>query len=592
MKQFKLGSLAIDPAEYGSHGNAVLGIRGSGKSYTATCIAEHLFDAGIPFIAFDPVGIWRHLRVPGKGKGYPIVVAGGKDGDLPLTVAGTPAIVRAAMQGGISLVIDLFDINLSKADWRRIVTAAVRTLMHENHAHGLRHVFIEEAAEFIPQKPIDWDVYAEIEKLARMGGNSRLGYTLINQRSQEVSKAILELCENVFLHRQRGKNALENMDKWLQVAGATEQKEIIKTLPDLPQGQCWAWLGGDHPTPPTLIKVPAKNSFHPDRRVMRGDTVATKAQPVDVGQFVTGMRGQLEKIVAEAKANDPTALKAEVRRLTAELAKKPAGGLAVDTGVIEIARQEGWQAGHAAGLERGIAEATGHCRDALLAQAQRLQDLAQKGVVAAAEEMRAAGQWSCPRTAGTRAPGITHARQPFTPAPTSAPVVSTSPAAKVSTTGTLKPALQRVVNAIGWWRQIGQDPVDRSRACVVAGLSPKASTFGVYIGELIKLGLVESSPGKVGLTAEGVALAVVPAGDTREQIHDVARGLLGPQEQRVFDAIYAVYPREIARVDLANAVGLSPTASTLGVYIGGIAAYGIIENGSRGHVRAAGWLFP
>lgn len=568
MKSFKFGSLAIDPAEYGSHGNAVLGIRGSGKSYTATAIAEHLFDAGIPFIAFDPVGIWRHLRVPGAGKGYPIVVAGGKDGDLPLTVAGAPAIVRAAMQGGVSLVIDLFDINLSKADWRRIVTAAVRTLMHENHAHGLRHVFIEEAAEFIPQKPIDWDVYAEIEKLARMGGNSRLGYTLINQRSQEVSKAILELCENVFLHRQRGKNALENMDKWLQVAGATEQKEIIKTLPDLPQGQCWAWLGGDHPTPPTLIKVPAKNSFHPDRRVMRGDTAATKAKPVDVGQFVEGMRGQLEKIVEQAKADDPKALRAEIARLKGELAKKPAD--VPDAAALQAARQEGRNAGMLAGSEAGF--------------------LAGLAAAKVAIEAVSPPKFSIPASA---IPGITHARQPFTPAPTSAPAVSTSPAAKVSTGGgALKPALQRVVNAIGWWRQIGQDPVDRSRACVVAGLSPKASTFGVYIGELIKLGLVEASPGKVGLTPGGVALAVVPAGDTREQIHDVARGLLGPQEQRVFDAIYAVYPREIARVDLANAVGLSPTASTLGVYIGGIAAYGIIENGSRGHVRAAGWLFP
>lgn len=582
MKQFKLGSLAIDPAEYGSHGNAVLGIRGSGKSYTATCIAEHLFDAGIPFIAFDPVGIWRHLRVPGKGKGYPIVVAGGKDGDLPLTVAGTPAIVRAAMQGGISLVVDLFDINLSKADWRRIVTAAVRTLMHENHAHGLRHVFIEEAAEFIPQKPIDWDVYAEIEKLARMGGNSRLGYTLINQRSQEVSKAILELCENVFLHRQRGKNALENMDKWLQVAGATEQKEIIKTLPDLPQGQCWAWLGGDHPTPPTLIKVPAKNSFHPDRRVMRGDTVATKAEPVDVGQFVAGMRGQLEKIVEEAKANDPATLRTEIARLKADLAKKPAG--AVDPGALSAA--------HEGGVAEGRQYAERQHRPLLIVAGNLTRRLG--GLIDEATEMRRQLCEAVEAIGATPAPthGITRARQPFTPAPTSAPAVSTSPAAKVSTTGALKPALQRVVNAIGWWRQIGQDPVDRSRACVVAGLSPKASTFGVYIGELIKLGLVESSPGKVGLTAEGLALAVVPAGDTREQIHDVARGLLGPQEQRVFDAIYAVYPKEIARVDLAHAVGLSPTASTLGVYIGGIAAYGIIENGSRGHVRAAGWLFP
>jgi hypothetical protein len=39
-------------------------------------------------------------------------------------------------------------------------------------------------------------------------------------------------------------------------------------------------------------------------------------------------------------------------------------------------------------------------------------------------------------------------------------------------------------------------------------------------------------------------------------------------------------------------VGLSTTASTIGVYIGNIAAFGIIESSSRGHVRAADWLFP
>jgi hypothetical protein len=47
-----------------------------------------------------------------------------------------------------------------------------------------RHIFLEEAAEFAPQR-IGHDqgsIYAEIEKLARMGGNAGLGYTLINQR--------------------------------------------------------------------------------------------------------------------------------------------------------------------------------------------------------------------------------------------------------------------------------------------------------------------------------------------------------------------------------------------------------------------------
>jgi hypothetical protein len=159
MSKIEFGPLKIDPIQLGSQGNGILGIRDSGKSYTASYLAERLFEADIPFIAFDPIGIWRFLRVPGQqrgGKGYPVVVAGGKEGDLPLTETGAPEIVRAAMRNGVSLVIDLFDIKLSKAAWRRIVTQCVRVLLHENQAHGLRHVFLEEAAEFIPQKPNDW----------------------------------------------------------------------------------------------------------------------------------------------------------------------------------------------------------------------------------------------------------------------------------------------------------------------------------------------------------------------------------------------------------------------------------------------------
>lgn len=149
---FNLGDLTVDALAYASQGNAVLGIRDSGKTYTATEIAEKLFEAGIPFITFDPTGVWKYLRVPGAGCGYPVVVAGGTEGDLPLTVAGAPAIVRAAMSNGVSLVIDLTSHQLSKADWRRIVRASVEVLMQENAAHGLRHVFLEEAAEFVPRR--------------------------------------------------------------------------------------------------------------------------------------------------------------------------------------------------------------------------------------------------------------------------------------------------------------------------------------------------------------------------------------------------------------------------------------------------------
>ena len=353
MKDFKLGPLTIDAAAYGSQGNAILGIRDSGKTYTATSIAEHLFDAGVPFITLDPTGVWRWLRVPGRGKGYPIVVAG-KDGDLPLTVAGAPEITRAAMRNGVSIVFDLTDPNLSNADWRRIVKSTIRTLLQENAPHGLRHVFIEEAAEFAPQRVIDGDVYAEVEKLARIGDNARLGYTLVNQRSQEVNKAVLELCENLFLHRQRGKNAIQGLEHWLDIAGV-EGKKIIKSLPQLPSGQCWAWMGDR--AAPVLVKVPAKRSAHPDRRVMRGGDVAAK-KAIDVGGFVADMRSTLTAVEAEAKASDPASLRAEIAKLQSAknaLEKKinETSKSAPDPEMIRAAQDRGFALGFDDGMIEG-----------------------------------------------------------------------------------------------------------------------------------------------------------------------------------------------------------------------------------------------
>ncbi len=307
----KLHGIEIPATEYASQGNAILGIRDSGKSYTATVIAEQLLDAGIPFIAFDPIGVWRFLKVPGKGKGYKIVVAG-DDGDLPLTPESAPEIVRASMRENIPLVLDLYSMQLSKADWKKIVETCIRLLLYENKKCGLRHVFIEEAAEFCPQRvgSEQGRVYAEVEKLARMGGNASLGYTLINQRSEEVNKAVLELCDCLFLHRQKGRNSLTALGKWLDFADAASSKEIIKSLPMLGQGELWLWLPGSDA--PKRVQVQEKNSFHPDRR---NPNRPAASAALNVGEFVEKMRGSLQKHLDAAKQNDPEVLKRRIAEL-------------------------------------------------------------------------------------------------------------------------------------------------------------------------------------------------------------------------------------------------------------------------------------
>lgn len=293
----KLGKFQFDEQDFAAQGNAVLGIRDSGKTYTATYLAERLLDANIPFIAFDPIGVWRYLRMGRDGKsGYPVVVAG-DDGDLPLTAESAPNIVRAAMQENIPLVLDLYSMNMTKAQWKLIVERSVNLLFYENKTHGLRHVFIEEAAEFVPQRirPDEGKVYAVIERLARMGRNSSLGYTLINQRAEEVNKAVLELCDCLFLHRQKGRNSLTALSKWFDIADATGGREIIKSLPTLPQGSCWIWPQGS--SDPVLVKIPMKNTVHPDPK--NPERSVSKGVNVDVGEFIDRLNQSLKKQAKE-----------------------------------------------------------------------------------------------------------------------------------------------------------------------------------------------------------------------------------------------------------------------------------------------------
>lgn len=597
--KFKLGKLTVDAQAYGSQGNAILGIRDSGKTYTATEIAEKLFEAGIPFITFDPTGVWRYLRVPGKGRGYPIVVAGGREGDLPLTVASAPEIVRAAMKNGVSLVLDLTDQKLSKADWRRIVKACVVILLQENAPHGLRHVFLEEAAEFIPQKVIDGDLYAEVEKLARIGGNSRLGFTIINQRSQEVAKAVLELCENLFLHRQKGKNAIENMDKWLDVADVAERNEIVKSLPRLPSGHCWAWMGG-HEDIPTLIEVPPKNSFHPDRRVMHGTKTLRGKKRVDVAGFVSGMKSALVSLEAEFQQSDVPTLRKRIATLEADLKKlkatptaapidKPAEKKAVADRLSKATirgKIDGY--GEAmkdiAGIFRDLAPTMAKLKpliDAIDANGKLIE-----GWTARTKEKQTELSKQVPMQSGspTEHPSAHTPMRAPVPAP---PVKRPSPPANGD--GSIGGAEQRVIDAIRWWNVIGIAAPSHAQTAFMAGYSHKSGTWATYLSRLRSKGLIEGR-GDLVLTTEGGAIANEPdAPPTREALHSAVLGKIDAPLQKILTPLLNAYPDGLSHPDVAGAAGYSHQSGTWATYLSRLRSLDLISG--RGELKAEPWLF-
>lgn len=290
-----IDGISINPIDYAIRANADLGIKETGKSYAATWFAEQLMKRGIPIVAISPSPgrVWRYLKVGRPGfDGFPVVIVG-ENADLPLSPDTAGSIMRAAMQEGISVVFDIFSKSLSKADWRKIVTEVFNVLLFENEDYGLRHAFLEESEEYIPQRIYDNVTYSAVEKFIRMGGNSRVGVTLINPRAEGVNKQALELCESLLLFKQTGRNSIANLEKWLKSVDADNQQEIVKSLSSLQKGQCWFWDGAS--SGPVLIQIPEKDTVHPDRRNLSGSSGAVSIPGIDVTTFVERMNKALAK---------------------------------------------------------------------------------------------------------------------------------------------------------------------------------------------------------------------------------------------------------------------------------------------------------
>ncbi len=584
MKNLNLGNVSIPITEYASQGNAILGIRDSGKSYSATYLAESLLEADIPFVAFDPIGIWKFLRVPGKGKGYPVVVAGGRNGDLPLTPQSAPEIVRAAMRENIPLVIDLYDMRLSKSDWKQIVEQSVRLLLYENGDHGLRHIFIEEAAEFAPQRvgPDQGRVYAEIEKLARMGGNARLGYTLINQRSEEVNKAILELCDCLFLHRQKGRNSITNLSKWLDIGSVEASKEIIKSMPLLGQGECWIWTAGSDV--PVRVKMPVKNSFHPDRRelIASGSSKAKAFQALDVSQFVQQMSGTLEKHIQTAKENDPAELKKRIRQLEHELRtikNTPEQHVVKETVEVPVLDAEQLE-----DLRKTLIHINGS-----FANVEGLIELAKQMNTAINEVGKAASatlQALNNRLMSTPTPKFQ------TLEPISVKPMIYNERKPIKDDGFPAPQ-QRILDSIAWLESVNLYNPKRTVVAFLAGQSPRSSGYTNNLGSLRSMSLL-SYPDSESLTLTEAGRMKANRQTRPITVEELQSAILSrlPRPQRnILMVLIQSYPEALERETCAKASGQSPTSSGYTNNLGALRSLGVIEYPDSRTVRALPVLF-
>src|SRR5258706_2120691 len=87
---------------------AILGKTGSGKTYAAKGVVENILREGGGVCVIDPTGGWHGLRssATGRSAGFPVVIFGGTNADLPLGAAHGEALAEIIGTASTPAIID------------------------------------------------------------------------------------------------------------------------------------------------------------------------------------------------------------------------------------------------------------------------------------------------------------------------------------------------------------------------------------------------------------------------------------------------------------------------------------------------------
>ena len=217
-------------------------------------------------------------------------------------------MVKAILEARMSAVIDTSDF--SKGMRRHIVTIFVAELYRLNQKYGPRHVFLEEADEWIPQRLRSGDewgsrCFGAVDDLVRKGGNFNLGTTLITQRSAVLSKDVLTQVNCLIVLRILHKLDKEAVKTWVESVATPDDKSIAKwydSLRDLKNGEAWIW----HPEEPKFfdrIQFRERETLHATREYFTRSAFEQKDVSMqDVGSFVAKFKQVFEPVKVQPKA--------------------------------------------------------------------------------------------------------------------------------------------------------------------------------------------------------------------------------------------------------------------------------------------------
>lgn len=181
----------------------ITGKSGSGKSNSASVIAEELLAAGYPLCVIDTDG-----EYVGLAEGFDVVVLGAEatTPDRVVDADSVGSVLETALRERVPVVLDLSGYPDGETELA-VVAAAVRALFR---AEGeLRVPFllvVEEIHEFLPESGSGGDAEAALVQVAKRGRKRGLGLLGLSQRPAAVDKEFVTQCDWIAWHRLTWEN--------------------------------------------------------------------------------------------------------------------------------------------------------------------------------------------------------------------------------------------------------------------------------------------------------------------------------------------------------------------------------------------------
>jgi len=565
------------PADVHSQTVAVLGIRGSGKSHTATVIAEELLEAGRQVVIIDPTDVWWGLKSSRDGKkaGYPIMLLGGPHGDLPLSESDGAVIADFVVEQRACVVISLR--HLRKAAQRRFVVDFAEQLYHRKgevaHRTSMMLV-IDECDLFVPQK-FTGEVarcVGAIEDIVRRGRAAGIGVGLISQRAACVNKDVLTQLELMVAHRHTSPQDRKALQQWVQAHDVHDREdEFMKAQASLPRGEAYFWSPGWLDVF-QRVAVRERRTFDSSATPKAGKVAAAPKAVAEID--LESLKERLADTIREREENDPRKLRARIAEL--ELRREASSDPVVDQ--AEIDRQL------AASLQWLREDVTIRLADVGDAYLLKMREGFERIIFEAFAEGLAHHE--------NRPAGMSILTEPVEREPV--PTVETrsvqppawKPAKKAQSDGSLGKCERAILTVLA------QYPNGRShtQTAILAGYSHTSGGYKNALSALRTAGRIDGRGDNMRITSQGrTDLGPVEPLPRGRALVDYWCNRLGKCEREIVRELVRIYPKATDHATLANRTGYQPTSGGFKNALSKLRTLELITRGSE--IRASESFF-